>query len=341
MTAVEDAKSVTQSVLAAEFLSKLKAGADILSIPPPEPLVGTWLDQGMLAELNGQYGSGKTMLALDLGLCVATGEPFHGQPIHRTGQVLYVMAEGAYTAPDRVMGWVEAHRQSGVPDDFIIYPDRFDLTDHASWAPLRSTLELGLLAPVLMVLDTRSRLTSGDENDKVPTERLIAACDQMRALVPTMTILIIHHPGHGKGGRGRGHSSFEQDLDVVWSMQGQLKNGRVTVIDQKQKARATNRSYDVGLTLTESGFPILERLADRPVENDAAEKGTDVAESLLEFIRLAPLEWTARDLAKEPPERLKVVGTQRARADALKKLVDGGDLVEVRKTGKAKYLMAA
>lgn len=65
-----------------------------------------WLIKGLFPEtgtglLSGQWGSGKTFVALDLGVSIILGEAFANQICKRPGGVLYIAAEGGSQIPIR------------------------------------------------------------------------------------------------------------------------------------------------------------------------------------------------------------------------------------------------
>src|SRR5262249_47228876 len=67
--------------------------------PDPRPLK-SWLVKRLMASvghglLSGQWGTGKTFLALELASCVMTGQPFVGHMIKRQCGVLFLAAEGS------------------------------------------------------------------------------------------------------------------------------------------------------------------------------------------------------------------------------------------------------
>jgi hypothetical protein len=72
----------------------------------------SWLVEGVMPEtgkglLSGQWGTGKTFVAVDLAASVMTGRQFAGRLVVRTGGVLFVAAEGANEIPMRLRGVVE------------------------------------------------------------------------------------------------------------------------------------------------------------------------------------------------------------------------------------------
>ena len=66
--------------------------ADI-KISPPEWLVDQVITGNILAAIVGVSYSGKSLLAIDMGCCVAAGIDFHGHPV-KQGSVVYIAAEG-------------------------------------------------------------------------------------------------------------------------------------------------------------------------------------------------------------------------------------------------------
>ena len=326
---VETTEEETEETDPAEiFMSGIVSGEAALNLPGPEPMVGTWLDRGMVAQLVGPYGSGKTFVALELALSVASGRDWLGQPIHHEGQVLYVAAEGGYTMPDRLRAWTE---ESGrrLPGNFLLYPHRFDITDNGMvtgglWTPLRAALDQQRLTPALVILDTRSRLTTGDENASESSARLLQACDTIRDLAPNVTILVIHHPGHNATRRGRGHSSFEDNLDVVWSLEGRLKDAPVKLVDEKQKARAQNdQPIWLDLTSTEGGLPRLTTTTE-PVDDE--EDGRVIRAKILAIVEAHPGRCTVSNLHTDK-DSVFYVGTRRRVQEIVKSLVSEGELV--------------
>ena len=283
----------TKDATEVDFAAGIVSGDQLLNLPTAQPMVGTWLDRGMVAQLVGSYGSGKTFVAMELGLSVASGRAWFGQPTHHQGQVLYIAAEGGYTMPDRARGWI-ADTGRSLPDGFLLYPHRFDITESGLWTPLHSVLAEKQVIPALVILDTRSRLVPGDENTIEPSARLTEACDTIRDLVPDVTIVVVHHPGHGVTGRGRGHSAFEDNLDVVWSLTGRLKDGPVKLTDEKQKARAQNENgMWLTLTTTDAGFPRMTTTAE-PVDDE--DGGRAIRSKILATVQAHPGRCTVSNL---------------------------------------------
>ena len=66
---------------------------EMADLPPPEWLIEGLVPQDGLVVLYGEPRAGKSFVALDWGLSVATGVPWLGHEV-RSGEVVYIYAEG-------------------------------------------------------------------------------------------------------------------------------------------------------------------------------------------------------------------------------------------------------
>ena len=64
-----------------------------ISLGPIQFLVDDLLPEGSLSMLFGDPGCGKSFIAIDIAMCVATGTSFHGKPVTK-GAVIYIVGEG-------------------------------------------------------------------------------------------------------------------------------------------------------------------------------------------------------------------------------------------------------
>lgn len=199
----------------------LFADEDIQNKPDP-----TWLIEGFLPEhgfsmLYGDPGTGKSFLALDMGLHIATGQPeWHGQTIHKAtaGPVLYIAGEGESDFKLRLNAWKAKHLFPGA----TIPRDNF----RAIFAPMdfRNAADVDLLLAAiahedfrnvaLTVIDTVARVTPGaDENAAQDMGLLVRAVDRIRGLTGSAA-LAVHHTN--KAGSMRGSSALLGAADAVF-----------------------------------------------------------------------------------------------------------------------------
>ena len=71
--------------------------------------------------ISGQWGTGKTFLALDLAGSVMTGARFAGHRVKRPGGVLFVAAEAAGDIPIRLAALVD-HKLAGERQGDLLRP---------------------------------------------------------------------------------------------------------------------------------------------------------------------------------------------------------------------------
>src|SRR5258708_16126551 len=98
------------------FMTELEAQ----DIPPAQ-----WLIEGIMLEetltiLAAPGESGKTLLMLDMCLCIATGTPWKGRKVRR-GAIAYISAEGKRGFGKRLRAW-ELHHNVLVEQSLPLYP---------------------------------------------------------------------------------------------------------------------------------------------------------------------------------------------------------------------------
>ena len=171
-----------------------------LEIRPPDWLVLDLLEADSLALLFGDPSAGKSFIALDLAVCIATGTAFHGRRIAKPGPVVYIAGEGHSGLARRLRAWSIARKVS--IDTAPLYVSTLPaalcdpgMMDEVMRVVTEAAKEAGPLC--LIILDTWSRNLGGDENSSADTALAIAALDRLRA--PWRAAgLAVHHVGHGE-----------------------------------------------------------------------------------------------------------------------------------------------
>lgn len=193
-----------------ELEASLLRGSAILDIPPPEALLGGWLNLDSLAVMYGPPKKGKSFVAIDMALCIASGQHWHRNEV-ANGPVLYVIAEGVRGIGKRVRAWSVINRRP-VPDDIVWLPRPVSLLNpqwSASLAAVASRIR-----PVLVVIDTLNRsMAGGDENSSKDMSVVVAAADHIKRATGAC-VLIIHHSGKDVAQGARGHSSLLGAIDT-------------------------------------------------------------------------------------------------------------------------------
>jgi len=210
---------------------------ELYSLPPLTWLVKPYLDAKSLAVIFGEPGTMKTFAALDLGLCLATGRPWHGHRVQQ-GSVFYIAGEGLTGLSRRIRAW-EISRETSLEDAPFFTSDRpAQILDGASAREVvQAADELRELHgdPVLIVIDTLNRnFGPGDESSTADMGRFISIIDDKLRYRYGCAVLIVHHTGLNDKSRARGSSSLHAALDWEYQMSG-LGIGVRTLTNTKTK----------------------------------------------------------------------------------------------------------
>lgn len=190
---------------------RLFTAEDLLALPEPKWLIEGIIPAGSLAVLFGDSSAGKTFVALDWALSIASGTSWLGHAV-RQGPVVYVVAEGGRGLGIRYRAWIQ---DRGRPDTSAagFVTEAINLRDCADVERLRTDV-LSLLdgPPALLVIDTLARcMVGGDENSARDVGEFVAAVDDLRG---DRAALVVHHTGKDRGA-ARGSSALRGAADVM------------------------------------------------------------------------------------------------------------------------------
>lgn len=202
----------------------------------PEYIVEGLIETDTLGEIFGDPGGGKSFVAVDLGLSVATGQPFHG---HKTmqGPVLFIAGEGHNGLARRFAAW-SAERGTPLAGVPLFKSERAaQFLDQASATAVSQAADLVARehgAPRLIIIDTVARnFGAGDENNTKDMSDFIAAMDDLKARYPGCVVMLVHHSGHADKQRARGAMALKGALDFEYRVE---KDGNcVQLINTKMK----------------------------------------------------------------------------------------------------------
>ncbi len=188
--------------------------AALRDLPAPRPLIDNTLDQDTVALVAGYHGSGKSFLALDWALCVATGKAWQGRPVATPGPVLYVAAEGASGLDGRVSAWEYAWQHEA--DDLHVLPFAVNLRHAGGVRELAAAAKD--MGARLLIIDTLARsIVGSDENSAKDMGEAVDAADRLRRWTGA-TVLLVHHTGKDKA-TVRGSSALEAGVDTAYAVE--------------------------------------------------------------------------------------------------------------------------
>jgi hypothetical protein len=200
---------------------ELLTDMDLQTRPDPQWLIDKCIPQDGVGILYGEPGAGKSFVALDMALHIATrARDWHGGPISGAdrGAVLYIAGEGAGDFKMRVAAWKARNFMPGEhipPDRFRAILDPLDFRSEEDVKALIDAIrEIDMPNLAFVVIDTVARATPGaDENSSQDMGLFIRACDAVRVLTGAF-VLAVHHPN--KNGGLRGSTALLGAADVVF-----------------------------------------------------------------------------------------------------------------------------
>jgi len=183
------------------------------------------LPAGRTISLYGEAKSGKSLLALELVGCLATGRQFLGRPVARR-RVLYVDCENSVHRD--VIPRLSA--MGFEPDDldnlvYLTYPEIPKLDTEAGGRAVMSNLDYHDCA--VLVIDTVSMNISGEENSNDTWIRFQEHTG-LALKRSDITVLRIDHAGKGSAGGPRGGSAKGGSVDAEWRVR-RYSDGTLTL----------------------------------------------------------------------------------------------------------------
>lgn len=188
----------------------------------PEFVIDGLIETDTLGMLFGDPGCGKSFVAVDLALCVATGAPFHDRPV-KQGSVFFIAGEGHNGLARRFHAWSKDRcvPVAGVP--MFTSERAAQFLDGASAAAVAQAVDQmadKFGQPSLIVVDTVARnFGPGDENSTSDMGGFIAAIDDLKARYPGAAVLLVHHSGHADKLRARGAMALKGALDCEFRIE--------------------------------------------------------------------------------------------------------------------------
>lgn len=180
----------------------------------PEYLVDEVITERSVLAVYGPSGSLKSFAAIDLGMSVAHGLPWHGRDV-KQGAVVYVTGEGTSQIGHRLDAWDLANGTEGFDAPFHLIPLGVPISDPTWVSNLIADIEEAGIAPVMVWLDTLARtFGTGDENSQKDMNAYISGVDRIRDHFGAV-VGIVHHTGKDSDKGLRGSSALYAAMDTV------------------------------------------------------------------------------------------------------------------------------
>jgi hypothetical protein len=206
--------------------------SEFADLPTPTWIVKDVIPEADLGVMYGDSGSGKSFMALDIGMAIALGKPWRNNKV-KQGPVAYIAAEGAGGFRKRLHAYQHQHQIdlktlpiyviAGVPN-FLSRQDAIDVVSGLSTMPS---------PPALVIIDTWAQTTAGgNENSGEDMGKALKNALEIKRKLGAM-VLLIHHSGKNVTAGARGWSGLRAAADVELEVLRSDEDRVMTVTKQK------------------------------------------------------------------------------------------------------------
>ena len=191
-------------------------------------IVPSYVPRPGLVLLLGEPKVGKSYLGLQLGLAVAAGGNFLGQPV-LSQPVLYLQFDTSETVWRQRLLSLQSHDVVLPPHLYMVHPDdqpsRMNLLTHECQAWIQQTLDA--CNPSMIILDVLRECHNADEQDSTAMKTV---GDILMGLFQGRTLVLIHHTHKLYSNDGppnpvnasRGSSYITGKADAIWLLHNNL-----------------------------------------------------------------------------------------------------------------------
>ncbi len=243
--------------------------ADLAQDAPPQ----RWLIESLWAErgvgiLGGEPKCGKSLLALDLAVAVASGTPsLRRFAVQKRGRVLLYAAEDALpVVRERLEGLARAAdvdlRSLAL---YVITAPTLRLDTDTDRERLEETVAAA--HPRLLVLDPFIRLHAVDENAAGEVAPLLGYLRRLERSYET-AVLLVHHVRKGAGKLRTGQALRGSSELHAWGDSNLYLRRRGDTLRLSVEHRAAASPPDIFLNLPAAGRPLALEIVDHPADLD-------------------------------------------------------------------------
>jgi hypothetical protein len=240
-------RGLIEEAKAAEAITNRPPGTPASRFTPRVPDLNgprpTWLIKNLVPErgqamIYGRHGTGKSTLAMEMGVDVALGKPWHGRKT-KQGTVVYIASEDAHGLRARLDALM---RDRGITLDdlggrFMEITGRPHLLKPDEVRELIK--ELKPLNPSLIIVDTLARAAAGaDENSAQEMGVMIENCQTLINQTGA-TVCYCHHTGKdaSKGARGSSAIPGAVDAEIFLERPDETENLRIAHVGKMRGGR--------------------------------------------------------------------------------------------------------
>jgi len=237
-----------------------------MKIKTTQWLIDSFLEKDSLVSIFGPPEGCKSLVAMDMGLCIATGKEWNKFKTSQ-GTVFFIAGEGTNGLSKRKEAWVKGNDCSNdqLLNNFFLSKGAADFCSKESVINVAQSIENTCkesgTPPALIIIDTLARnFGSGNENSTEDMNKFIEHIDTYLRKPFKTTVLIIHHSGHGSHDRGRGSSALKAGMDTEYKVTKKDTLVSMKCTKMKDASYPKPMSFDIEVInldiLNEDGTPM-------------------------------------------------------------------------------------
>ncbi len=221
-------------------LAELKATA-----PKDEWLIKNWVGKGELISIIAQPAAGKSLLALEMGIAMATKTDWRGEKVSRVFNVCYIIGEGQKGFIDRVRAY-EIENDICVDDcPFYLSNTSVHIDTVEGLTQTIKAIEQTRAMPDIIFMDTLARCYNGDENSARDMGELVKNCNYLSQYFNNAAVVLIHHSGHSDKTRSRGSSALIGAVDKSYLLTVKDEQRILSCTKSKNSKENENKCFEI------------------------------------------------------------------------------------------------
>lgn len=175
-------------------------------------LIKKYIAKNRLIAITAQPAAGKTLLSLDMAMCIAKGIPWNGNKTTK-GNVFYILGEGQTGFVNRIKAWEIKNNLKVVDSPFYISNISMPLNTVEGATQVINSINATGVVPDIIIVDTFAASFSGDENSVQAISDFVRNCNYIKDYFNQCAVVLIHHTGNSDKSRMRGSSALNAALD--------------------------------------------------------------------------------------------------------------------------------
>lgn len=269
---------------------------ELRNLPQPEPLIDQIMSRGASTLLYAGTNVGKSVVALDMAMSVATGHPWLDRFRVHKGRVLWIAGEGVYSLLGRMKAWQYRNKVMLRPsqgDVFKVIPNSIVFASEEQVAETVAMVRDGQFD--LVVIDTLAMNSVGfNENAPVEMTAWWNEVIKLRSECERLAILVLHHEGKGTANQNttfkepRGATSIKDVPETVirLSISEGSKSGRdIEITKQRDMPSLGKRLYVDIEKEPKSGEPVVVGKPDPDTDEDGVLLKENSRTKLMRYFR--------------------------------------------------------